>query len=135
MTVSAINRALFFCQAEDGIRDDLVTGVQTCALPISVVAAVVFAPWAYRNLVVLGSPLPGQAVTNALYLSGYDIFAWKDPPTLARHLAIGPAALVGLRVAGLTHNLFNVLVILGIPISAIGLAAVGDRKSKRLNFS
>src|SRR5207244_4560043 len=26
---------LFFCQAEDGIRDDLVTGVQTCALPIS----------------------------------------------------------------------------------------------------
>src|SRR5438552_11060436 len=25
---------LFFFQAEDGIRDDLVTGVQTCALPI-----------------------------------------------------------------------------------------------------
>src|SRR5947208_6473595 len=28
----------FFFQAEDGIRDDLVTGVQTCALPISVIA-------------------------------------------------------------------------------------------------
>src|SRR5438552_8564607 len=27
--------AALFCQAEDGIRDDLVTGVQTCALPIS----------------------------------------------------------------------------------------------------
>src|SRR5205823_6685051 len=26
---------LFFFQAEDGIRDKLVTGVQTCALPIS----------------------------------------------------------------------------------------------------
>src|SRR5688572_32326239 len=26
----------FFCQAEDGIRDLTVTGVQTCALPISV---------------------------------------------------------------------------------------------------
>src|SRR5207247_4331522 len=25
---------LFFCQAEYGIRDPLVTGVQTCALPI-----------------------------------------------------------------------------------------------------
>src|SRR5207247_3756392 len=25
---------VFFCQAEDGIRDPLVTGVQTCALPI-----------------------------------------------------------------------------------------------------
>src|SRR5256714_8120894 len=28
---------LFFFQAEDGIRDKLVTGVQTCALPISLV--------------------------------------------------------------------------------------------------
>src|SRR6266536_3259210 len=28
-------RSLFFFQAEDGIRDPLVTGVQTCALPIS----------------------------------------------------------------------------------------------------
>src|SRR5207244_8699403 len=28
--------SFFFFQAEDGIRDDLVTGVQTCALPISV---------------------------------------------------------------------------------------------------
>src|SRR5690625_5828826 len=28
----------FFFQAEDGIRDGHVTGVQTCALPISIVA-------------------------------------------------------------------------------------------------
>src|SRR2546425_5067427 len=28
-------RVFFFFQAEDGIRDKLVTGVQTCALPIS----------------------------------------------------------------------------------------------------
>src|SRR5437660_4307064 len=28
-------RLLFFFQAEDGIRDGHVTGVQTCALPIS----------------------------------------------------------------------------------------------------
>src|SRR5258708_37788359 len=27
-------RMVFFFQAEDGIRDDLLTGVQTCALPI-----------------------------------------------------------------------------------------------------
>src|SRR5687767_2610365 len=27
--------SVFFFQAEDGIRDKLVTGVQTCALPIS----------------------------------------------------------------------------------------------------
>src|SRR5205823_11114706 len=30
------SRRIFFFQAEDGIRDKLVTGVQTCALPISI---------------------------------------------------------------------------------------------------
>src|SRR6266700_6028592 len=30
----------FFCQAEDGIRDFHVTGVQTCALPIWVTALI-----------------------------------------------------------------------------------------------
>src|SRR2546425_8571311 len=29
-----MNLIVFFFQAEDGIRDKLVTGVQTCALPI-----------------------------------------------------------------------------------------------------
>src|SRR3979490_858246 len=29
-----VGRLFFFFQAEDGIRDKLVTGVQTCALPI-----------------------------------------------------------------------------------------------------
>src|SRR2546422_7318723 len=33
---------LFFFQAEDGIRDVAVTGVQTCALPISPARADVF---------------------------------------------------------------------------------------------
>src|SRR5258708_18507962 len=33
--VMSILTCFFFFQAEDGIRDDLVTGVQTCALPIS----------------------------------------------------------------------------------------------------
>src|SRR5437870_6027142 len=32
-------RAVFFFQAEDGIRDGHVTGVQTCALPIFVIDA------------------------------------------------------------------------------------------------
>src|SRR5919108_230356 len=32
--------SFFFFQAEDGIRDDLVTGVQTCALPISGLPAI-----------------------------------------------------------------------------------------------
>src|SRR5205823_13944084 len=32
--VSSVWYGFFFFQAEDGIRDKLVTGVQTCALPI-----------------------------------------------------------------------------------------------------
>src|SRR5687767_15503563 len=31
----SVSSSFFFFQAEDGIRDKLVTGVQTCALPIS----------------------------------------------------------------------------------------------------
>src|SRR2546429_2613918 len=33
--MSLITNVVFFFQAEDGIRDVAVTGVQTCALPIS----------------------------------------------------------------------------------------------------
>src|SRR5699024_11955617 len=33
--VTVTSRDIFFFQAEDGIRDRNVTGVQTCALPIS----------------------------------------------------------------------------------------------------
>src|SRR6266550_5350459 len=38
IAVKAAAFAVFFCQAEDGIRDVAVTGVQTCALPISIFA-------------------------------------------------------------------------------------------------
>src|SRR5438105_12795307 len=33
--IAVYTLSFFFFQAEDGIRDPLVTGVQTCALPIS----------------------------------------------------------------------------------------------------
>src|SRR6266487_2864660 len=35
MLISRLSSYFFFFQAEDGIRDGRVTGVQTCALPIS----------------------------------------------------------------------------------------------------
>src|SRR2546425_9398665 len=35
----------FFFQAEDGIRDKLVTGVQTCALPISGAPPAIHSVW------------------------------------------------------------------------------------------
>ena len=46
------NVIFFFFQAEDGIRDDLVTGVQTCALPISQLLIVYFVRDVYQQLSV-----------------------------------------------------------------------------------
>ena len=39
--VLLFENVFFFFQAEDGIRDRLVTGVQTCALPISCLKVIV----------------------------------------------------------------------------------------------
>jgi hypothetical protein len=91
---------------------------------VAVVALLVFAPWAARNWDTFGSPLPGQAVTNAFSVTGFDIFAWKHPPTLSRYLAVGPARLIEMRIEGLGHNLGNVLLLPGFPLSAIGLLAL-----------
>ena len=85
----------------------------------AVVAAVVFAPWAIRDWQVFGNPLPGQALANALSVTGFDIFAWQDPPTVARYLAVGPSRLLGMRAEGIGHNLFSVL-----PLTLVGFVAL-----------
>jgi hypothetical protein len=90
----------------------------------AIVALAVFAPWAIRDWLTFGTPLPGQALVNALSLRGSDIFAWTNPPTVADFLLAGPGALIALRVTGLEHNLVSVLLLLGTPISAIGLVAL-----------
>src|SRR3989441_8870109 len=61
----------FFFQAEDGIRDKLVTGVQTCALPISTVAL----PFPVRK------DNPSQTVLVS--------FADKTEPMAFNHYATG----------------------------------------------
>src|SRR2546429_211894 len=72
----------FFFQAEDGIRDVAVTGVQTCALPISVLTPLAFDP---------GRPFP-HISSGSLNLAvvvgdnqGTEIFARvKVPDSLPR---------------------------------------------------
>jgi hypothetical protein len=88
---------------------------------VGLTALLVFLPWAYRDWQAFGSPFPGQALANALSLDGRDIFAWQDQPTLARYLAAGAARLLELRVEGTVHNLVSVLLLLGIPLSVLGL--------------
>ena len=104
----------------DTTRAEKVRLIAAVAVP----AMLVFAPWALRNLAVFGSPLPGQAVTNAFSVTGFDIFAWNDPPTFSRYLAVGPARLIEMRVEGLWHNLGTVLLLPGFPLSLIGLVAL-----------
>ncbi|MEO5705319.1 MAG: hypothetical protein ABIZ52_05760 [Candidatus Limnocylindrales bacterium] len=90
-------------------------------IPVALVAILTFAPWAFRDWLVFGSPFPGQALTNALSLDGTDIFAWQDPPTLARYLDAGIGRLLELRWIGTVHNVLSVLLFLGVPLSVLGL--------------
>lgn len=87
----------------------------------ALVSIAVYAPWAVRDWLAFGSAFPGQALDNALSVNGTDIFAWADPPTLQRYLDQGLATLLELRVTGTLHNLLNVLLFLGIPVSIAGL--------------
>jgi hypothetical protein len=84
----------------------------------------ILAPWLVRDWQVFGNPLPGQAATNALSVTGFDIFAWQDPPTLSRYLAQGPTWLLTSRVEGFLHNLLDVLLVPGAPVSLLGLIAL-----------
>ena len=59
----------FFFQAEDGIRDTSVTGVQTCALPI----------WDGRRRDALRlQELPGQQRQGAVLVVEVDVPAGRD---------------------------------------------------------
>src|SRR5699024_7929770 len=73
--------SLFF-QAEDGIRDRNVTGVQTCALPIFTVNAAVFEPPSepLDPLEPSESPEPLDPSESPESLPGsYVTTNWKDP--------------------------------------------------------
>src|SRR3989441_10630493 len=73
----------FFFQAEDGIRDKLVTGVQTCALPISLMSHVL------RQTLLLAM---------ALEAKGFDPSAIRTRPGESRFTAADDAVLAGLAV-------------------------------------
>src|SRR6185436_20514457 len=77
-------------QAEDGIRDDLVTGVQTCALPISVRHNLTIRPHCLVNRVVVEHD---RAVGVEYEASGEHKTAYGGRITLAAG-AIGTPAIL-----------------------------------------
>ena len=90
----------------------------------AIVALALYGPWMIRDWMVFGSPLPGQVAANAFALRREDIFAWADPPTLQRYLDAGWGRLLDLRWEAFVHDLGAVLLVLGAPVSAIGLISM-----------
>src|SRR5260221_3839820 len=73
---------LFFSQAEDGIRDHCVTGVQTCALPIYGVIFIKTTKVGLRNITPFHPTWPkknliGNGIKNSPRLSP----AWTENPS------------------------------------------------------
>src|SRR5438552_14879563 len=79
----------FFFQAEDGIRDDLVTGVQTCALPIS------YRRWLRRGGVQSAATPRSGVLPEAQRL---------PPPRALRHPGERPGRRDAGPVAGPPHH-------------------------------
>src|SRR2546425_7499188 len=79
--VTGVQTCAFFFQAEDGIRDKLVTGVQTCALPISPALC-------HGALAVASKPLTNEAIDAAIAR----LQEWISRPVRRLLLEIGRAS-------------------------------------------
>src|SRR5438552_7701698 len=103
----------FFFQAEDGIRDDLVTGVQTCALPILFTAAA--GAW-------------GPPLFMVCLIGGGLWLVTRDMRAHGSRLRGGVfAAMLGESIA--------LALIFGFVVGSVTSGVLGDRKSTRLNSS
>src|SRR5690606_39445748 len=79
----------FFFQAEDGIRDFHVTGVQTCALPISSITATVSS----SIVSVIGSVRHGTVTSNVSPIAYVLMFlSFHLTPLLGRYRWVGVGA-------------------------------------------
>src|SRR6266567_5562781 len=99
----------FFFQAEDGIRDLTVTGVQTCALPISAEDPVLVKRLAAGGItcevcpssnVALGvAAVPAQVPLRRLFEGGVPIALGADDPLL-----FGPRLAAQYEIARHAHG-------------------------------
>src|SRR5207253_7305007 len=65
----------FFFQAEDGIRDGHVTGVQTCALPIYCTTFTNLSVW----MATVGTPYWVSSVIACVDVAGAQVLQWPTP--------------------------------------------------------
>src|SRR6266404_1503808 len=99
--------SFFFFQAEDGIRDKLVTGVQTCALPISLDLS------SLRACLVTGSVTPAslrdsfERAFGAKLVDSYGSTETCGAITMSRPDAAVPSGSCGQPVPGLAVRLVD----------------------------
>src|SRR6266446_8109646 len=94
----------FFFQAEDGIRDYKVTGVQTCALPISRLAAAQDVPPGAKGKTETphsAAPEPTSRGPRPGDVQKVFVLRYVDAGPLAKILSVFPAAISFARVRDL----------------------------------
>src|SRR2546423_10625955 len=89
---------IFFFQAEDGIRDKLVTGVQTCALPILTAEALATVSDAPRVNILVGARYLDQLLGRFNGDVELALAAYNAGPTAVEKLG-GAPSLATLRYA------------------------------------
>src|SRR5258708_17772719 len=112
----------FFFQAEDGIRDDLVTGVQTCALPISLTVRIrqnlrvsggsaVERDWTTWSADCRAEILAGEILANALACSEEKELILVNGATQASAKLIAAKILQRFPIRGVSGKRFGAEVL------------------------
>src|SRR3989440_4934376 len=122
--ISLIFFCFFFFQAEDGIRDLIVTGVQTCALPIS------------SNLASLGFLcfLIGRFTGSAILkkFTPYKVLGWYSAAAVALCLLIfAKFGWVSVACVFLTYFFMSIMF---PTIFALGIFGLGQSAKKASSF-
>src|SRR3989441_7829187 len=104
--------SFFFFQAEDGIRDKLVTGVQTCALkPVSILSLAIFAACAStKGGTKPGQPPPKSSMPTSAVPSDGSRAAMPQPavdPAVAFMLGLMPLKSTGVDVFRALHPTYD----------------------------